>query len=53
MDPISPCKGCAERTIGCHGRCEMFRKWREERDKINELKRYNEESHRYSNKSYK
>lgn len=23
----APCKGCSERQIGCHGRCEKYGAW--------------------------
>lgn len=28
----SPCYGCENRGVGCHGRCERFRVWKSERD---------------------
>jgi len=27
---ICPCKGCLEREIGCHGKCERYSVWKEE-----------------------
>lgn len=24
---ISPCKECQTRSIGCHGKCDMYRSW--------------------------
>jgi hypothetical protein len=31
-----PCKECTERTITCHGFCERYKDWKDERDKGNE-----------------
>lgn len=28
----SPCRGCGERSEGCHGRCSSFRAYRAEQD---------------------
>lgn len=28
----APCRGCAEREVGCHGRCPRYAKWKEECD---------------------
>ena len=30
----SPCKGCEERDIGCHGFCIAYKKWKAEHDEI-------------------
>ena len=24
----APCKGCEDRRLGCHGKCEKYRAWR-------------------------
>lgn len=32
--PIAPCKGCTERTEYCHGTCERYQKWKDERQAI-------------------
>ena len=24
---IAPCRGCTEREIGCHGKCEKYIQW--------------------------
>ena len=34
-----PCKGCDHRKLGCHGNCEQYKAWAEEREEINR-KRY-------------
>ena len=26
---ICPCKVCADRAIGCHGKCEKYKEWRQ------------------------
>lgn len=33
------CKDCNDRIIGCHITCEKYIKWRNDRDKINEMAR--------------
>ena len=33
-----PCKGCEERTAECHGTCERYGAWAEERQRVNEQK---------------
>ena len=30
----APCRGCADREVGCHGRCPRYAKWREKRDGV-------------------
>ena len=30
----APCKGCEKRTLGCHGSCDEYKAFREERDKV-------------------
>ena len=29
-----PCKGCSERYVGCHGKCERYGSWKGERDAL-------------------
>lgn len=29
------CYGCAERHVGCHGKCERYLAWKKEQEKIN------------------
>ena len=31
-----PCKGCPDRTMGCHGRCDKYQKFRAEQTEKNE-----------------
>lgn len=30
----SPCKDCHDRTVGCHGKCEKYKAYRVEVDKL-------------------
>ena len=34
-----PCKGCDERHVGCHDRCERYAEWRAKANKANEERR--------------
>ena len=27
-----PCKGCFDRTVTCHGRCERYQTWKKEHE---------------------
>ena len=29
MNETSPCKGCPDRQVACHGSCERYKAWRE------------------------
>lgn len=31
----TPCKDCANRTPGCHGRCDSYLVWRQKKDELN------------------
>ena len=33
------CYGCTERKVGCHAKCEKYKKWKEEYDKREQLKK--------------
>lgn len=35
----APCKGCGDRKIGCHARCEKYLEFRKEREAIAETNR--------------
>ena len=35
MGKVSPCKGCTERTPGCHDHCERYKEWRAWKDDVN------------------
>ena len=34
-----PCKGCEERFVGCHGRCEQYIQYRKSQDRIKAAKK--------------
>jgi len=29
---VSPCKGCEDRMVGCHGICRSYKEWKAEFD---------------------
>ena len=33
---MPPCKGCEERSLGCHGKCERYKIWKKELDEKNQ-----------------
>jgi hypothetical protein len=37
----SPCLGCKDREVGCHGRCEIYKAWTERHEEY--LKRVREQ----------
>ena len=38
-----PCKGCEERSLGCHGKCASYREYRNNLNRINAMRRQQEE----------
>lgn len=36
---VAPCKGCKDRKLGCHGKCDRYKKYRQAKDKENEKHR--------------
>ena len=30
----TPCNGCTDRTITCHGVCRRYQEWKEEQEKV-------------------
>jgi hypothetical protein len=30
----SPCYGCQQRAIGCHGQCELYKDWCEKKQQV-------------------
>ena len=46
-----PCKGCTERTVGCHANCEKYKKWRTDYEA--EMKEAKKRSLRHSEGYYK
>jgi len=40
----NPCKDCPNRYPGCHSKCERYKAWKQEWDKLKEKERiYNEQ----------
>lgn len=39
----SGCKGCTERTLGCHSRCARYAEYRKKIDMLNKYKRNQKE----------
>ena len=37
---MTPCKDCKVREFKCHGKCELYKQWKQERTKEN---RYNQQ----------
>lgn len=33
----APCKGCADRFVGCHSTCDLYKQFRNELDKKNNM----------------
>ena len=31
---VAPCKGCIDRKVGCHGKCEKYTAWSNSRQKV-------------------
>lgn len=31
---MTPCKDCTERKIGCHARCERYREWNKQHQRL-------------------
>ena len=40
----APCKGCEDRRLGCHGKCEKYKAWRAGMDKAAEKRRLEHEA---------
>lgn len=56
----APCKGCADRHVGCHSGCEKYKKFREpfdaamrERDRLREADSLHHDSRLKGYKTYK
>lgn len=39
-----PCKNCDHRKLNCHGACEGYKAWRDEKDKANRKKQQEHET---------
>ena len=37
LENTSPCKGCADRVVGCHDKCKRYKEWRKALDKRLEI----------------
>lgn len=44
--PLSPCKDCPVRHVGCHSDCSKYIHYREEVDKENKIRREKEQMNR-------
>ena len=53
MKPQSPCLDCEKRVIGCHDKCELYRKYRDRIDKWSEKVNNNKGEFVYGNRYYK
>ncbi len=31
---LCPCKGCQDRSVGCHAKCDSYKEWKREVDDI-------------------
>ena len=36
---IPPCKGCADRTPGCHDKCEKYKEWKKILESANKARK--------------
>ena len=36
--PLSPCKDCISRCVGCHGSCKPYTDWKAVNDEVRERK---------------
>lgn len=36
---VSPCKGCKDRSVGCHAKCKRYIDWKDMKTKENEYER--------------
>lgn len=48
MRPLSPCKGCELRSEFCHGKCEGYKAFRAELERLKAEKRKNNPSDEYA-----
>ncbi len=35
----APCKGCADMEMGCHGKCDKYKQYREDLEEMKRLKK--------------
>lgn len=43
----TPCMTCKHRELGCHGKCDDYKAYKEELDRIKKLKDKDEEINKY------
>lgn len=46
------CKGCKDREIGCHGKCERYKAWRKKLDEMRKKEREYKESQNTMSESF-
>ena len=34
---MSPCKDCKDRCVGCHGKCVLFKEWKDEESRLHKM----------------
>lgn len=51
MKQEAPCKGCTKREVGCHSTCPDYISFKNENDKMNELKRNSDVLREYKSES--
>lgn len=43
MSDLPPCKDCPDREVGCHDKCERYKKWKRYTDERREIINKNRE----------
>ena len=43
----APCKGCKDRVTGCHSKCDRYKDFQVENERIKELRRKDTESYAF------
>ena len=46
---VCPCKGCKDRYVGCHSKCEGYSQWRGEMKDIQKKRTKESKLHTYFN----
>jgi len=36
---VCPCRGCEDRQVGCHSKCEGYKEWASKHEKLKEKER--------------
>lgn len=42
----APCRGCTDREMGCHGKCDKYKEYKEKSDKRREAEFFEKEAQR-------